>query len=255
MDGLSPETRALLDRASEGDRLDDARREALRRSTAAALGVSGPAVPRGATSAHGASTWALRAFGALAATGAVVAAVVHLHGSSTPRPVARPLEAASSAARMLDAPAPVDALGAFEAGASGAAGMAARVSSAPGSPSTTAMTDRPTSSGDVTSRRRNSLTEHLARPREDALAAETRLVASAQSALDQGQAGRALGWLDEHDRRFPDGPLAPESEALRVDALCTAGRAGDARAEALRWNVSHPTSPRRLPASCGHDVE
>jgi hypothetical protein len=257
MDGLSPETRALLDRASEGDRLDDVRREALRRSTAAALGISGPAIPRRATSAHGASSWALRAFGALAATGAVVAVVAQLHSSSTPRPVARPIEAASSAARvhMMGAPAPVDALGAFEAGASGAAGMAARVSSAPESPSTTATTDRPTSSGDVTSRRRDSLTEHPAKPREDALAAETRLVASAQSALDHGQSARALEWLDEHDRRFPDGPLAPESEALRLDALCTAGRARDARAEAVRWNVSHPTSPRRLPASCGHDVE
>ncbi len=255
MDGLSPETRALLDRASEGDRLDDVRREALRRSTAAALGMTGPALPRGATSARGASTWALRAFGALAATGAVVAAVVHLHGSSTPRLVVRPREASPSAARAMDAPASVDALGAFDAGTSGAAGPAAPVSSAPGSPSTPATTDRTISSGDATSRRRDSLPEPPAKPREDALAAETRLVASAESALDHGQSAHALEWLDEHDRRFPDGPLAPESGALRLDALCAAGRARDARAEALRWNVSHPTSPRRLPASCAHDVE
>ena len=50
-------------------------------------------------------------------------------------------------------------------------------------------------------------------------AAEARLLAAAQSALDQGRGAQALAALDEHDRRFPAGVLAPESEALRVDAL------------------------------------
>jgi hypothetical protein len=81
-------------------------------------------------------------------------------------------------------------------------------------------------------------------------------VASAQSALDHGQSARALEWLEEHDRRFPDGPLAPEGEALRLDALCAAGRMRDARAELLRWNAGHAASAsRRLPASCSPDAE
>jgi hypothetical protein len=72
----------------------------------------------------------------------------------------------------------------------------------------------------------------------DALAAEAHLVASAQAALDAKDPARALTLLDEHDRRFPSGLLKPESEALRVDALCGASRRKEARAAAVRFGIA-----------------
>ncbi len=72
----------------------------------------------------------------------------------------------------------------------------------------------------------------------DALAAEARLVASAQAALDAREPARAFALLDERDRRFPSGLLNPETDALRVDALCATGRLEEARAAAIRSGIA-----------------
>jgi hypothetical protein len=238
VDRLSPSTRALIDDARDGDRLDDARRDALRRRAATALGVAPGPVPRGAASTQGVSTWVLRAFGAVGATGAAVVVAVHLHGPPAPPRVIARVEA--PAASPPTAP-PSGALGVLD------------VPAPPPSPSTAAA-GAPAVVAAI--RPRDSRSERPAAREGDALAAEARLVARAQSALDQGQGAVALGLLDQHDRAFPAGPLAPESAALRVDALCAVGRARDARAEALRWRVGHPASPvLRLPASCAGDGE
>lgn len=239
MDGLSPETRALLNRASEGDRLDDARRDALRRRAAAALGVATPAIPRGAASTHGITTWVLGAFGALGAATTAVVVAVHLRGPAAPAPVAARGEASSAATSLVvGGPPAVDAPAASAAASSSTSSPALRASPSGGA-----------------SRSRDALTGHTG-PAEDALGVETRLVASAQSSLNHGQGARALVWLDEHNRRFPDGALTPESESLRIDALCAVGRAPEARAEALRWATRHPGSASpRLPASCTHYAE
>ena len=74
------------------------------------------------------------------------------------------------------------------------------------------------------------------------LAAETALLQRAQSALAEGDPGAALARLDEHREGFADGVLAREREALRVTALCDAGRREDSRAAAAAFVRRHPRS-------------
>ena len=74
------------------------------------------------------------------------------------------------------------------------------------------------------------------------LAAETALLQRAQSALADGDPGAALVRLDEHREGFADGVLAREREALRVTALCDAGRREDSRAAAAAFIRRHPRS-------------
>lgn len=85
------------------------------------------------------------------------------------------------------------------------------------------------------------------------LGAETRLVRAALAAVHAGDAVRALELLDEHDRRFPDGALAEECGAERVAALCDLRRDAEARAAALSFVRTHPTSPLvgRVTSGCG----
>jgi len=74
------------------------------------------------------------------------------------------------------------------------------------------------------------------------LAAETALLQRAQSALAAGDPGAALARLGEHREGFGDGVLAREREALRVTALCDAGRREDSRAAAAAFIREHPRS-------------
>jgi outer membrane protein assembly factor BamD (BamD/ComL family) len=52
----------------------------------------------------------------------------------------------------------------------------------------------------------------------------------------------ALAWLDAADRSHPDGPLAEERAALRVDALVFAQRIGLARDAAEQFLARYPRS-------------
>jgi hypothetical protein len=54
----------------------------------------------------------------------------------------------------------------------------------------------------------------------DALLVETGLVAAADAALERGDARAALSALRDHARRFPEGQLALEREALELAARC-----------------------------------
>ncbi|HEY0139161.1 MAG TPA: hypothetical protein VGB85_33970 [Nannocystis sp.] len=74
------------------------------------------------------------------------------------------------------------------------------------------------------------------------LAAETALVQAAQAALAAGDPGTALARLDEHRRAHAGGVLARERDALRVTALCDAGRRADSRAAAEQFMRQHPGS-------------
>jgi tetratricopeptide (TPR) repeat protein len=81
-----------------------------------------------------------------------------------------------------------------------------------------------------------------AAPSEDPVVAESRLLADALQALRQRRDPlAALGALDEYERRFPSGALAPEAAAARVDALLALGR----RAQALERLETMPLE--RLP--------
>jgi TolA-binding protein len=66
-------------------------------------------------------------------------------------------------------------------------------------------------------------------PSEDPVVAESRLLAGALQNLRQHRDPQAaLGALDEYERRFPTGALAPEAAAARIDALLALGRRGQA---------------------------
>jgi hypothetical protein len=88
--------------------------------------------------------------------------------------------------------------------------------------------------------------------RADQLGAEIELLARVNSAVNAGDSGRALGSLREYDRRFGAGILREERAAASVLALCAAGRARDARAEADRFVRRWPRSPllSRIEGSC-----
>jgi len=63
----------------------------------------------------------------------------------------------------------------------------------------------------------------------DPRTAELALIQQAQSAYAGGNLPNALELLAEHGRRFPNGRLAEEREALRVRSLAGCGRLADAR--------------------------
>jgi hypothetical protein len=75
-----------------------------------------------------------------------------------------------------------------------------------------------------------------------ALAAEAALMQRAQTALAAEQADAALVLLEQHAREYPTGVLAPERAALRVVALCAAGREVEGRAEAASFLRAHAGS-------------
>ncbi|MCX4243834.1 RNA polymerase sigma factor [Paraliomyxa miuraensis] len=74
------------------------------------------------------------------------------------------------------------------------------------------------------------------------LAAETRLLEQARSALRRGDVDEALVALDAHASAFPRGILLHEAHATRLRALCAAGRPDDASALAERLAPGQPTS-------------
>ncbi len=240
MSDLSAETRALLERARGGDGLPPARRATMRRRLASTVGV---AAPLGATASAAASATAWAAKG-LAVIGVVGAA--HFAGVAAAPPAASPGSARSAPAFVPIAqpsapPAPVPAAPAIAAPVLAAPVLASPVLAAPAfvqparaaralpAPAPAAPIERP-----------------------DPLTAEVRLLATARRAVDAGDAARALDVLDDHDRQFAYGALAPEAAALRVDALCAAGRTGDAEDAARRFVARFPASPlaRRFLSTC-----
>jgi hypothetical protein len=81
-----------------------------------------------------------------------------------------------------------------------------------------------------------------ARPAVDAAAAELRLVAAARAAVARQDYAGALPPIAEHSRRFKNGRLAEEREALRVRALAGLGRTDEARRAAHSFETRFPRS-------------
>ncbi|HWB80963.1 MAG TPA: hypothetical protein VG755_38635 [Nannocystaceae bacterium] len=77
---------------------------------------------------------------------------------------------------------------------------------------------------------------------DDGLARELALLQRARVALGRGDPEAALGVLAEHERSFPDGELVEERRAVRIIALCDAGKAPQGRAEARAFLAGHPSS-------------
>jgi hypothetical protein len=88
----------------------------------------------------------------------------------------------------------------------------------------------------------------------DAARAELKLLRQARAAVAREDYASALPPIAEHARRFKDGRLAEEREALRVKALAGFGRTDDARRAAAAFRARFPRSvllpavSRMLPA-------
>jgi len=74
------------------------------------------------------------------------------------------------------------------------------------------------------------------------LSAERILLDQARTSLMQGDAMRALGFLDRHRRAFASPLLAEERDALEVQSLVKAGRFDEARARAAAFHRQAPGS-------------
>jgi len=87
---------------------------------------------------------------------------------------------------------------------------------------------------------------------DDTLAREARLLAEAESAFRRGEDARALSFLDEHSREFPDGVLKDERIAERIVVLCHAGRVDQAVREGRAFLQNRGSDPlaRRVVMSC-----
>jgi TolA-binding protein len=84
------------------------------------------------------------------------------------------------------------------------------------------------------------------------LAQEQAVLARAADALAEGRHTDARAELDEHERRFPDGKLATERQALRMILRCTLA-APDARSAAVRFIEDNPETlmAAKVRARCG----
>ncbi len=80
-------------------------------------------------------------------------------------------------------------------------------------------------------------------PPSDSLQEEVRILSRAEQQLNSGHAEEALKTLAEHERRFPDGALAEERMAARVQSLCALGRLPGARADLAKFGRAYPRSP------------
>jgi hypothetical protein len=78
--------------------------------------------------------------------------------------------------------------------------------------------------------------------RADAAREELRLLRQARAAVARADFAAALPPLTEHARRFKEGRLAEEREALRVKALAGLGRTDEARRAAAAFKVRFPRS-------------
>jgi hypothetical protein len=72
---------------------------------------------------------------------------------------------------------------------------------------------------------------------------ETGLISEARQALREGDAARALKFLEESRRRFPVGVLAQERERLTIEALVKSGRPSEASTRAAEFLRKNPDSP------------
>jgi len=78
---------------------------------------------------------------------------------------------------------------------------------------------------------------------QESYAAELGILQRAQRAYAAHDFTATLRWVALHRRRFPNGRLAEEREALRTKALAGAGRDAEARQAASAFEARYPRSP------------
>jgi len=254
MDELPPRARALLDVArgtDEPSRAERSRIDGKVRATLAGFGLAlpplDPAAPT-ASAASSATEAASSASGGAAATGAAAsssgpltfaagAASMVAVGLGALWVLSGDPEPAAAPPPSLAAPSVVEAAAADDTAddlAAVAVPTEATPLPAPTAQAATAGVEREASAARTQRvRARRRTTEPAALPHGD-LQLEVLLIDAANRALSAGRHGQALGVLAEHAERFPAGELREERRALRVLALCGAGRLEEGRRDRER---------------------
>jgi len=112
--------------------------------------------------------------------------------------------------------------------------------------------EEPASAPPLASSGREPMISSIQRP-GDRLAQEVAIMSRATSQLHAGRPAAALKAIAEHQQKFPNGVLAQERRAARVQALCALGRNSEAAPELDRLLRAAPRSPTTLRAAqaCG----
>lgn len=230
MPDLSPEAEELVRAGRRAYRPEETDRERIlqalrgRLGDAAVLGAGAtlpPAAPAGANAIRSVlSHWKIIGLATLASGGLLVALLGH-PTSSPPVPGVAivPQVAGSAASDVPPATAPA------------ATDVAAPVGE-PASPQNEA---KPARSAEA----RPAPPRHV----RDGLSEEVAILARAETALHSARPDVALKALDEHERKFPNGVLAEERTAARIQALCSLGRTAEADAWLARLARMSPHSP------------
>jgi hypothetical protein len=229
MNDLSSAARDILNAGRDADGAGDLERARVRKALMAKIAAGGALSAAGTaaastTTAAAAPTAKLLVALAVAVAGGVGGAIAW----RTQRPEPAPVVAPALAPVVVAAPAPVVV------------------------PSAPVAVEAPAPRPAPVKRARPSA--HAEAP-ANRLAEETALLAAANGELRNGDARRALGLLDDYDRRYPSGVLREEVLATRVIARCQIGLAPDATARraANTFLTRHPASPLapRVRSSCG----
>jgi len=77
---------------------------------------------------------------------------------------------------------------------------------------------------------------------EDAFVVERKMLDGARGALARGEHAEAMRGLEEHAKKFANGRLVEEREALRVRTLADSGRRDEALAAAAGFRTRWPGS-------------
>lgn len=203
---MSPEVRALLDRERAIPPISASQRaRALARARAA---LAAPVAATAAPSVAARRTrWAVAAAAAFFVSAAVAAAAYEIHARFAPEPVIHPA-AVSEPVVVARAPS----------------------TSAPN----VVVSDLPPAQPPTVAAQVLSTA--------DAARAELHLLRQARAAVARGDFKAALSQIAEHTRRFKNGRLVEEREALRVKALVGLGRAEEARRGAAAFRARFPRS-------------
>lgn len=250
-DELSPDARSIIDAGRAGDDPTEADRARVR--AALMISLAGGAGAAAAAAGASKSTWTAAALAKLLAGLTVAGAVVGVISIALTRgeapaavqgatgagfPAREVAEAAGSLApSLLPSSAPQALAGDVDETTSSASSGAARGQSAP----------RPAAS--ISIKPSASAGPYAA---SSTLEDETKKLRAAHAAMLSGDPERAIALLEEQSTAYARGELRQERAAARVLALCQAGRAAEASAEAARFLRENPTSPLadRVRASC-----
>lgn len=257
---LDPKARAML-RAYRGAKTQPApQREALWSRIegsldAGALGPSLPSRPR----PRPRSRWVTPVTATAAAAAVVAAIALGVAAARRLDPQRAPSQAPRDATRRV--PAVTSPRAVTPAPASAKEPRADADPPAVVSPSATVAPDRVDPREPPAPRRSKSRSDHAQppsssdapdAPEADELRAEMTLIRKARQVLRDDRAARALEILDAHARAFPQGQMREDRQALRIEALCAAGKQPQARAEVRRLLRDFPVSAHaaRVQAMC-----